>query len=44
MYIRLSPSKIGAGKGNWGSIKDEIKNYEDAYVPTKVNLKKKKRN
>jgi len=38
--LRGSPSKNGAGKGNWGSIKDEIKNYEDAYVPTKVNENK----
>ncbi|ORX78444.1 hypothetical protein BCR32DRAFT_282282 [Anaeromyces robustus] len=31
--LRGSPNKNGAGKGNWGSIDDEIKNYEDAYEP-----------
>ncbi|KAG4082881.1 hypothetical protein H8356DRAFT_1065733 [Neocallimastix lanati (nom. inval.)] len=31
--LRGSPTKKGAGKGNWGSINDEILNYETAYVP-----------
>jgi len=38
--LRGSPSKNGAGKGNWGSIIDEIKYYEDAYVPTQVTMNK----
>jgi len=31
--LRGFPNKNGAGKRNWGSIEDEILNYENAYVP-----------
>ncbi|KAG4098782.1 hypothetical protein H8356DRAFT_990822 [Neocallimastix lanati (nom. inval.)] len=38
--LRGHPSKHGAGKGNWGSIEDEIKHYEDAYETTQVSENK----
>jgi len=39
--VRGSPTKNGAGKGNWGSINDEIKNFDDSYEPRQQQPSKK---